>query len=237
MNIAVVLASGRGSRMGADKNKVLLDLAGKPLIYWTLKNFQDCEAIDGILLVAKEEERVDFEKIFLAEKLNKLIGFCVGGAERQDSAHNGLKFLSEYLDDQKKSQSVVLFHNGANPFLESAEIEAGIESARRVGASVLAHPAKDTIKEVCSQRKVKKTLDRSVLWNMQTPQVIQFELAQEAFDSALNEKFLGTDDVSLVERLGREVEVVPASEYNFKITTPLDMQMAEQIIKLKNKNV
>jgi 2-C-methyl-D-erythritol 4-phosphate cytidylyltransferase len=229
MNIGIILASGIGKRMNAGKNKVLLKLQGKPLIFFTLKSFEKCEDVDSMLLVTRSEEINILQSIVKKYKIKKVMGIIEGGKERQFSGFNALRYLNEVL--REKTSSIVAFHNGANPFVTSEEISRSFSEAKKYGAAVIAHPTKDTIKEVDKKGIIAKTLDRSKLWNMQTPQTIKFSLALEAFVKADEDNFIGTDDVSLVERLGKKVKIVEGSEFNFKITTPLDFEMAKIIIK------
>ena len=129
----------------------------------------------------------------------------------------------------------MLFHNGANPFVSQDEIKTVIAGARKFGSAVVAHKTKDTIRKVKKNGLSAGVIDRSSLWNMQTPQAIRFSLALKAFSQAEKEGFLGTDDASLVERLGKKVLIVEASENNFKVTTPIDLDLAKIILKkLKN---
>lgn len=223
------MASGIGKRMGAGKNKVLLKLQGKPLIFHTLKAFEKCKDIDAILVVIREEEIELAKNIVKKYKIKKVIGAIAGGKERQFSGLNAVLYLNEVIKD--KSKAVVLFHNGANPFVTPEEISETIVNAKKYGACAVAHPTKDTIKEVDKNGIAVKTLDRSKLWNMQTPQTIKFTLALEAFTRADRDNFIGTDDVSLVERLGKKVKIIEGSENNFKITTPKDLELAKIIIK------
>lgn len=229
MNIAIILASGQGKRMGADKNKVLLELHRKPLIYHTLSAFEKTPEISEILIVCKKEELAYFQKITQKYNLQKVTAFVEGGYERQDSAFNAVSYLDNILP--KRNSCVVIFHNGANPLVTSQEIASSIKGARRHGACAIAHPTKDTIKEVDHKIFVRKTLERKHLWNMQTPQAIKFNLAKEAFSKAKQDNFTGTDDVSLVERLGKKVKIIQGSLFNFKITTPLDLELAKIILK------
>jgi 2-C-methyl-D-erythritol 4-phosphate cytidylyltransferase len=159
-----------------------------------------------------------------------------GGKERQDSGCNAVKFLDQKLNSNKKEETILLFHNGANPFVSPQEIKTSIKEAKKIGASVVAHPTKDTIKKADKDNLIRETLDRSCLWNMQTPQTIKFPIAKKAFFDAKRDGFYGTDDVSLVERIGRKVKIIPASENNFKITTPIDLELAKIILR-KQKNV
>jgi 2-C-methyl-D-erythritol 4-phosphate cytidylyltransferase len=229
MNIAVVLVSGQGKRMQGGKNKVLLELESKPLVYYSLKAFQESDKIDSILIVCREEEKKFFQKIVDDYGFSKTIDLVEGGAERQDSAYNAVFYLDEVL--AKGEKNFLLFHNGANPFVTAKEIAQSVEMAEKCGACVVAHPTKDTVKEVDAEGEVVKTLERKKLWNMQTPQTIELELAKKAFGQAREEKFMGTDDVSLVERLGELVQVIEGSEFNFKITTPIDLELAKIILK------
>ena len=229
MNIAIILASGQGKRMGAGKNKVLLRLDNKPLIFHTLTAYQKSPEIDKIIVTGREEEIPLLRAIVKKYSLDKVTDFVIGGIERQDSGYNALVYLRGKISEPKKT--FVLFHNGANPFVTLTEISATLESAKKHGACAVAHPTKDTIKEVAENGLVVKTLDRSRLKNMQTPQTIRFDLAWSAFDSAIKAGYVGTDDVSLVERIGKKVKVIEGSLNNFKITTPLDLALAKIILR------
>jgi len=232
MNIAIILASGQGKRMKAGKNKVLLEINNKPLIYYTIKPFQESNSIKSIVLVCKEKEKKFFKEIVKKYSLDKVVGLIEGGKERQDSAYNAVFYLDKKLLSKKnKEKHFLLFHNGANPFVAKKEIRESIENAKKFGACVVAHPTKDTVKEVNEKGLVEKTLERKKLWNMQTPQTIEFNLAKKAFGEARKNNFTGTDDVSLVEKIGKKVKVIEGSEFNFKITTPLDLELAEIIYK------
>ena len=233
MHIAIVLASGLGKRMDAGKNKVLLRLGGRPLIYYVLMAFENHPKISQIVVCAREEEIKTFESIAKKYKFRKISSIIKGGQERQDSAFNGLRYIKEKMAGSRKKNPVVLFHNGANPFVTKKEIDESIKTAEKYGACAVAHPTKDTIKEVGPGGEVVKTLDRGKLWNMQTPQAIGFDLAYRAFQKASSERFVGTDDISLVERLGKKAKIIEGSLYNFKITTPLDLDLAKIIMKKK----
>lgn len=229
MNIAIILASGMGKRMKAGKNKTLLDLSGKPLIYYALEKFQKSKAINEIVLVVKDGEQKVFQRIIEKYAFKKVLAIIPGGKERQDSGHCGVRFIKENIKKQK--DLIVLFHNGANPFVTEDEIESVILNAKKNGASVVAHKTKDTIRKVNTKGISLGVIDRENLWNMQTPQAIKFPLAQKAFEKAKRDNFLGTDDVSLVEKLGKKVKIIEASENNFKVTTPLDLELAKIVLK------
>jgi 2-C-methyl-D-erythritol 4-phosphate cytidylyltransferase len=236
MNIAIILASGMGKRMGAGKNKTLLELGKKPLIFYALENFEKSSSIDKIILVVKEYEKKIFQKIVEKYNFQKIEAIISGGKERQDSGYNGVIFVKENFKKMEKD-SVLVFHNGANPFVSEDEVEEAIFNAKKFGASVVAHKTKDTIRQVDKSGKSLGVIDRTQLWNMQTPQAIKFSLAVKAFQKAKEDNFLGTDDVSLVERLGKKVKVIQASENNFKITTPIDLELARIILKNKKNNL
>lgn len=231
MNIAVILASGVGKRMKAGKNKVLLELSGKPIIYYTILAFQKNPKVKEIIIVARRDEFGRMRSLAAKYKFSKVKSVVPGGKERQHSGYNALQFLKTRRDIN--ANDIVLFQNGANPFATQDEISACIRGAKKHGACVVAHPAKDTIKEVNWEGLVVRTLDRKKLWNMQTPQAIRFGLACRAFEKAHKRKYLGTDDVDLVEKIGGKVKVIEASEHNFKITNPLDLEIVKIILKKK----
>ena len=218
-----------GKRMGAGKNKVLLSIGRKPIIFYAINAFEKNSKIHRILIAAKAEEISTFLNLIKKYNFKKVIAIIPGGKERQDSAFNALKHLQGINGKDKKA--IVVFHNGANPFITQEEISKSILEAKMHGACVVAHPTKDTIKEVDKTGLVEKTLERKKLWSMQTPQTIRFNLAIKAFSKASRDNFLGTDDVSLVERLGGKVKVIEGSIYNFKITTPIDIELAKIIIR------
>ncbi|MFA5871872.1 MAG: 2-C-methyl-D-erythritol 4-phosphate cytidylyltransferase [Parcubacteria group bacterium] len=234
MNVAVILASGKGERMRAKKNKVLLDIEDEPIVSYSACIFNKHQAIEEIIIVCLNKELNIFQDLAKSYKFNKVSAIIEGGKERQDSAFNAVKYLKKKFGE--KQGVYVLFHNAANPFVSEKEITDAISAAKKYGACAVAHPAKDTIKFVKDDGIVKETLDRSKLWNMQTPQVIELQLAFEAFSRAKSDNFMGTDDVSLVERLGKPVKIAEASQNNFKITTPLDLELAKIIFR-KRKNV
>lgn len=229
MNIAIILASGVGKRMKAGKNKTLLELDNKPLIYYAIKNFEKSKLISKIVLVVREGEEKYFNDIVKKYNFKKIIAVISGGEERQYSAHNGIKFIEDKFGKFKKM--IVLFHNGANPFVSQNEIKNVVTDALKYGAAAVAHKTKDTIRRVNDANLSSGVIEREGLWNMQTPQAIEFSLAKRAFKKAQEDNFLGTDDVSLVERLGKKVKIIEASENNFKITTPLDLELARIVLR------
>lgn len=229
MNIAIILASGVGKRMKVGENKTLLELDNKPLIYYAIKNFEKSKLISKIVLVVREGEEKYFNDIVKKYNFKKIIAVISGGEERQYSAHNGIKFIEDKFGKFKKM--IVLFHNGANPFVSQNEIKNVVTEALKYGAAAVAHKTKDTIRRVNDANLSSGVIEREGLWNMQTPQAIEFSLAKRVFKKAQEDNFLGTDDVSLVERLGKKVKIIEASENNFKITTPLDLELARIVLR------
>ena len=215
--------------MKAGKNKTLLELDNKPLIYYAIKNFEKSKLISKIVLVVRESEEKYFNDIVKKYNFKKIIAVISGGEERQYSAHNGIQFIEDKFGKFKKM--IVLFHNGANPFVSQNEIKNVVTEAFKYGAAAVAHKTKDTIRRVNDANLSSGVIEREGLWNMQTPQAIEFSLAKRAFKKAQEDNFLGTDDVSLVERLGKKVKIIEASENNFKITTPLDLELARIVLR------
>ncbi len=225
MRVFVLIpAAGLGRRMGAEINKQYLELAGRPILAHTLSLFESHPKVDRILVVSPAEEIP-----FCREQIVRRYGFAKvhqvvpGGAERQDSVRLGLEACDGGEND------LVVIHDGVRPFCPSPLIAPLLEAAAGVGASLLGVPVKDTIKEV-EEGMVKGSPDRSRLWQAQTPQVFRLGLIREAHRRALEEGFRGTDDASLVERLGLPVAMLEGSYRNIKITTPEDLEMARAFL-------
>ncbi|WP_340005234.1 2-C-methyl-D-erythritol 4-phosphate cytidylyltransferase [Paenibacillus sp. FSL K6-0276] len=214
----VIVAAGRGTRMGTAESKQYLLLQGKPIIVHTLEVFQQHELISEIVLVTGQEDIERCREWIQLYKLDKVKAIIPGGSERQHSVHKGLLKLTTHW---------VMVHDGVRPFVQPNEIEACYERARQIGASVLAVPVKDTIKQVDNEGKVMSTPDRRSLWAIQTPQTFRLSELLEAYVAAERDGFLGTDDSSLAERAGIQVSVVEGSYRNIKITTPDDLDFAE----------
>ena len=217
--------------MGTGKNKVLLKLKNKPIVYYAAMPFEKSKKIDGILVVTKKEEIKTFQDFFARNKFKKTIAVIEGGQERQTSGLKAIKYLESIFLPKQIKNSIAIFHNGDSPFVREQEIEAVIEMARKFGACAVVHPTKDTIKRVNKKGFVETTLEREMLWNMQTPQAIKLNVAIKAFNVAHKKKYKGTDDVSLVELFGKKVKIIEASVDNIKITIPTDYDLAKIIIR------
>ena len=228
MSVTVLIpAAGMGSRMGAAVNKQYLTLADRPVLAHTLTLFDHHPAIDHICIVSPEEE-IDYCRAEVVERFGftKVRNLIPGGAERQDSVYNGLSACAAADSD------IILIHDGVRPFFPSGCIEEVVTAAERTGACVVGVPVKDTIKEV-AEGLIRSTPDRRRLWQAQTPQAFVFGLIRDAHERARREGFRGTDDASLVERMGHPVAMIEGSYRNIKITTPEDLILAEAFIKLQ----
>ncbi len=216
---AIVLAGGSGSRMGADRNKVLLELRGEPVIVRSVRAFQGL--VDGVILVSRAEDMPAMQSAMEAASLPVTI--VAGGDTRQDSVWNGLCALPD-------SCTHVLIHDGARCLVDEGSIRRCMASVEECGTGVAAIAAIDTIKQVEADETVIATPDRAALRTVQTPQGFTVDILRHAHKAAMQEGFLGTDDASLVERLGIPVRLTLGDRHNIKLTTPEDMLMAEAFL-------
>lgn len=217
---AVIVAAGSASRMeGIDK--VMAPIGGEPMIVRTVRNFQQCDAIQEIVVVTRPDLIVPI--MDLCHDFDKLKAVVVGGDSRADSVNMGLNTLSSKVE-------LVAVQDGARPFASWQLIDRVVRAANSYGAAAPAIAVKDTIK-VVQGGLVKATPDRSVLRAVQTPQVFDFDLLRGALNQAKNNQWKITDDCSAVERLGMEVRLVEGEERNIKITTPLDLKMAQLLLE------
>jgi 2-C-methyl-D-erythritol 4-phosphate cytidylyltransferase len=224
---AVIVSAGKGQRFIEGRKKQFFSLAGKPILAYTLDSFDACPLIRSILLVVGQEDQ-DYCLKEIVEKFQykKVSQVTPGGKRRQDSVRNGLDALPADAD-------IIVIHDGVRPFVTREMIEGSIRSAIRFGAAILAMPVKDTIKMAHPDGTVLKTLERESLYQAQTPQTFQASLIREAYLKAMQDGFVGTDDASLIERLGRKIHILPGSYTNIKITTPEDLMLAELILKMR----
>ncbi|TCS81573.1 2-C-methyl-D-erythritol 4-phosphate cytidylyltransferase [Tepidibacillus fermentans] len=218
----VIPAAGRGRRMGANVNKQFIPLDGKPILIHTLEKFSRLPWVDEIVIVSHPDEITIMEQLVQQYGIQRVKAIVPGGKERQDSIYNGLTFLeTEY----------VMVHDGARPFVKQTHLEQLWQTVQKIGAVALGVPVKDTIKIVDQDGFIQSTPDRKSLWAIQTPQAFRLSILRMAYEEAKKDRFLGTDDSSLVERLGMKVMVVEGDYHNIKITTPEDLILAESILK------
>jgi len=222
LNTVIIPAAGIGARMHADRAKQMLELGGVPVLVHTLKRFQQCEAVDQIILVLQPNLTSEILSLMSRHNLTKVARVVAGGAERQDSVYRGLQVV------RAESAGIIAVHDAVRPFVKPDEIRAVIERAASTGAALMALAATDTIKQGKSGR-VQRTLDRRRIYYAQTPQAFRFAILREAFEKAYADGFMGTDESQLVERLGQRVSVVEGSPLNIKITRPFDLRLAEAI--------
>ncbi|MBQ7496913.1 MAG: 2-C-methyl-D-erythritol 4-phosphate cytidylyltransferase [Selenomonas sp.] len=217
-------AAGQGSRMKAGKNKVLLELGGKPILLRTLESFSRLDEVRELIVVTGRQEMEEVRAILEGARGLKPWQLVEGSTERQYSIRNGLNCVSE-------EASLVLVHDAARPLITAEVIRRVIEGAKEFGGAIAAVPEKNTVKIVDDNGLVVSTPPRKSLWAVQTPQGFRKDILLEANDRAEAEGFLGTDDASLVERLGRPVKVVEGDYRNIKLTTPEDMVTAEAFLQ------
>ncbi len=217
---ALVLAAGRGERLGADRPKAWVSLAGRPLLVHAVRALCACEAVDRVQPVIGADDRRRWrEAARELPRSPKLAEPVLGGPERQDSVRAGIAALPPELE-------WVAVHDAARPLVRAEDVARVVTAARRHGAALLAVPCRDTIKHV-RDGVVRETPSRAECWAAQTPQVFRVELLREALAKAEAAGFVGTDDAQLVERLGVPVHVVEGDPGNLKITDPADLAWAE----------
>ena len=217
---AVIVAAGSASRMGGI-DKVMAPLAGKPMIVHTVEQFQQCALIREIVIVTREDLVEEIR--LLCGEFDKVQAVVVGGSSRQKSVDAGLQALS-------KSVKLAAVHDGARPLVSQDVIEKTVHAANIYEAAAPAVPVKDTIKTVESSL-VTSTPDRSKLFAVQTPQVFDLDLLRAALKKAENDGAEVTDDCSAVERMGMSVKIVTGDERNMKVTTPMDLRIAEMFME------
>jgi 2-C-methyl-D-erythritol 4-phosphate cytidylyltransferase len=222
--VAIVPAAGSGNRMGRDVSKQYLSLGGTPLLVHTLKVFEECPLVDSLLVIVPPQD-IEFVRnhILAPWGLKKVAGVISGGKERQDSVRAGIEALDP-------DAGVVIIHDAVRPFIAVELISQCIRAAREEGAVTVGVPVKDTVKEVAPDGRIMRTCDRSLLWLTQTPQVFRRDIIENAHRAAVRDGFRGTDDTSLVERLGIAVRMIRGDYGNIKITTPEDLVIAEALL-------
>ncbi len=219
---AVIVAAGSASRMGGI-DKVMAPLRGEPVILRTIRAFQETDAIREIVIVTREDLIMPVSD--LCAGLDKVKAVVVGGGSRQESVWLGLNALS-------KGMELAAIQDGARPLVTPALIDRTVRAAHSYGAAAPAIPVKDTIK-VEKSGLIESTPDRSTLRAVQTPQVFDFDLLRGALQKARNDGAEVTDDCSAVERLGMKIRLVEGEERNLKVTTPLDLKIAELLLEEK----
>ena len=221
---AIILAGGKGKRMGAPVSKQFIEIKGKPIIYYTIKKFSENKKIDNIVVVLSKDE-VGYFKENILEKYNlKVDNIGIGGTERQDSVYNGLKSLEDTNTD------IVLIHDGARPFISDRIIDDGIKFAQVYGACAPGVMPKDTIKIKNESNFSVSTPDRGSLVAIQTPQVFKFNEILECHEKIKINNIVVTDDTMVAEKFGYSVYLYDGEYTNIKVTTPEDLILGEKLI-------
>lgn len=219
----IIPAAGRGRRMKRDIPKPYLQLRGKAILGHTISRFLKLRGLQFIAVATPTDYISEAEKVLQQCVPESVQWQCVeGGDRRQDSIFKALQLIDDV--------DLIIVHDAVRPFVSVKHIQQCCEEATAHGAAILGTPASDTIKRLDDEHNVVETPDRSDLWQVQTPQIFQAALLREAYEKAQADEFAGTDDASLVERLGRTVKVVKGNRSNFKITFPVDLQFAEVLL-------
>ncbi len=228
-NYAIITAAGSGQRMNSSTKKQFIEIEGKPILLHTLDKFIKAQCFDSIIITCPVSEVVFLEDL-LFSKFNydrNQISIIPGGKRRQDSVYNALKIIDETTE-------IVAIHDSVRPFVKISEIVESVEMAKKFGAVTLAHPVKNTIKQV-EDNQVIKTLDRKNLWEIYTPQTFRFSLIKKAHEFARSQNLTVRDDAELVEIFGKDVYVLEGSSENIKVTNQFDLEIAKMVLKNRNR--
>jgi len=220
---AIIVAAGKGIRMKGTMRKQYLDLSERPVLAHSIMAFDSCSQVAEIyLVVPKEDIEYCQNKILSLLDLKNQINLVHGGAKRQDSVYNGLQSID-------KDTETVVIHDGVRPLIHPEELKECILGSKKYGACILGTPASDTLKRVDKSGIIEATLPRENIWLAQTPQAFQYDLILKAHETARRDGYVGTDDASLVERLGADVKIINGSRFNIKITQKEDLAVAKAV--------
>ncbi len=221
---AIIVAAGKGTRMGANIDKLFLEVAGRPVVAHAWARFNAAKDIDYIVVVVRDGMQSVFKELAEQYGLTKPYQLVAGGAERQDSVWNGLEALPHGTE-------IVAIQDGARPCTDETLITATIAAARGVGAAVAAQPVTDTIKESEDGKTVSRTLERGKLWAVQTPQVFQVAVIRKALAVVRESGLQVTDDTAACELIGQPVRLMSGTRPNPKVTVPTDLPYIEMLLK------
>src|SRR5687768_873020 len=224
MIAAVIVAAGKGTRMGPGIDKLFLEVAGRPIIAHTWAAFDSSPAIHHIILVTRPDLQSDFEKLAQQHGFNKPVTYAAGGAERQNSVWNGIQRLPPQTE-------IIAIQDGARPCTTHKIISDCIAAAREIGASVAAQRVTDTLKEAIENNLVGRHLDRSKIWAVQTPQVFRKQVITRALEEALKQHVVITDDTAACDFIGQPVKLVESTTANPKATSPTDLPYLELLLR------
>jgi 2-C-methyl-D-erythritol 4-phosphate cytidylyltransferase len=220
---AIIVAAGKGTRMGANVDKLFLEVAGRPIVAHTWSAFDSSPDIDDLVLVVRAGMESEFDKLASSFAFRKPFRYVMGGAERQNSVWNGLQALAPAVD-------LVAIQDGARPCTTHELIRETIAAARHVGAAVAAQKVTDTIKEAGEGQFIARNVDRTKLWSVQTPQVFQAPIIRRALEAAFARGLFLTDDTAACELIGHPVQLVAARTPNPKATARSDLPFIEMLL-------
>ena len=224
---AIIVAGGSSQRMGFDK--LFAVIAGEPVIAHTMRAFEHASSVSEIVVVARKERHEEIRKISRAAGFKKVRSIVPGGERRQDSVRAG-------LDQIDRDANYVAVHDAARPLITPEQIERAFEQCRVHGSAALAQPVNDTLKRADADLLVAGSIDRHQLYAMQTPQIFERKLIEDAYRGVYAERASVTDEVSAVERLGHKIALVLNDDFNFKITYPRDLPLADFILREREEN-
>jgi 2-C-methyl-D-erythritol 4-phosphate cytidylyltransferase len=224
MTSAIIVAAGKGTRMGPNVDKLFLELNGAPVVAHTWRRFERAKCIDEIVLVVRDGMQDAFAELAREHVFRKKFQLVAGGKERQDSVWNGLAALSP-------DARIVAIQDAARPCTSERLITATVEAARETGAAVAAQPVTDTIKESSDGKFIQRTVDRSRLWAVQTPQTFQVEIIRRALSEVRRQGLPITDDTAACELIGQPVKLIHFNQPNPKITRPEDLAYVELLLR------
>ena len=221
---AIIVAAGRGTRMGPNVDKLFLEVHGCPIVAHTWRRFDAAESIDEVVLVVRDGQQEAFVELAGRYRPRKPWRLVPGGKERQDSVWNGLQALTPGVE-------VAAIQDGARPCTSPGVIGAAVQAALEVGAAVAAQPVTDTIKESADGKLIERTLDRSRLWAVQTPQAFRVECIRRALAEVRRQGLTVTDDTAACELIGQPVQLVISHEPNPKVTRPEDLIFVATLLR------
>ena len=226
MNHAIILAAGQGQRVLREKDKLLVEVAGRPILYYTLASINDHHLINTITLVVNKQNKEAITKMVKTFKFTKIKLITIGGMARQQSLEKGLNALEKL---KPNTSDLIVVHNGANPLPSYDEVTKAIQKAEETNSCIVGHKIQDTVKEV-KRKRVHGTLERGNLYTAQTPQVVQVALLKNALKNANKKDIEATDEAMLLEAMGNKPAFIEAHKNNFKITTKEDIDRLRTVL-------
>lgn len=224
MNSAIIVAAGKGTRMGPGVDKLFLEVAGRPVLAHTWQRFNDARCIDDLVIVVRDGMQSAFQEMAAQFNFTKPFQLVPGGVERQDSVWHGLAALPATAE-------IVAIQDAARPCTSEQLIADTIAAAHEVGAAVAGQPVTDTIKETADGRNISRNVDRTKLWAMQTPQTFRVEVIRRAFAEMRKRGLAVTDDTAACELIGQPVRLVASATANPKVTLPGDLVVIEALLR------